>query len=51
MYKTMLYLLQGHYNMALSKGTDTLFVGGAISLGVLVVTSLAKTIRLHYQNL
>ena len=51
MYKTMLYLLQGNYNMALSKGTDTLFVGGAISLGVLVVTSLTKTIiELYYQN-
>lgn len=47
MYKTMLYLIQNNYELALSKGGDTLFVGGAISLGVLVVTSLVKTIKLH----
>ena len=40
MYNTMLYLIQNDYLNAISKGSDVLFVGGAISLGILVVTSL-----------
>ena len=46
MYNTMLYLIQNDYNNAIAKGADVLFVGGAISLGVLIITSLAKTFRL-----
>ena len=46
MYNTMLYLVQKDYNNAISKGADVLFVGGAISLGVLVVTSLVKTFNI-----
>lgn len=46
MYNTMLYLVQKDYSMAVATGTDVLFVGAAISLGVLVVTSLSKTINI-----
>lgn len=46
MYNTMLDLVQKNYDIAISTGTDVLFVGGAISLGVLVMTSLARTITM-----
>jgi len=46
MYNTMLYLVQHDYNNAIAKGADVLFVGGAISLGILVVTSLVKTLHM-----
>lgn len=46
MYNTMLYLVQGDFSAAIVKGADVLFVGGAISLGVLVVTSLSNTLNL-----
>ena len=46
MYNTMLYLVQSDYNNAIAKGADVLFVGGAISLGILVITSLVKTLHI-----
>ena len=46
MYNTMLYLVQTNYTDAIAKGSDVLFVAGAISMGVLVVTSLFKTMNL-----
>ncbi len=46
MYNTMLYLVQSNYQLAISKGANVLFVGGAISLGVLVITSLARTLNI-----
>ena len=46
MYNTMLYLVQKDYNNAIAKGADVLFVGGAISLGILVITSLVKTLHI-----
>lgn len=46
MYNTMLYLVQGNYELAVSTGVTAVFVGGAISLGVLLVTSLVKTINI-----
>ena len=46
MYNTMLFLVQNDYNKAIAKGADVLFVGGAISLGVLIVTALVRTINL-----
>lgn len=45
MYNTMLYLVQENYELATSTGATALLVGGAISLGVLLVTSLVKTIN------
>ena len=46
MYNTMLYLVQSNYELAISKGANVLFIGGAISLGVLVVTSLSRTLNI-----
>lgn len=46
MYNTMLFLVQKNYDMAISTGADVLFVGGSIALGVLVITSLARTISI-----
>lgn len=46
MYNTMLYLVQSNYQLAISKGANVLFIGGAISLGVLAVTSLARTLNI-----
>lgn len=45
MYNTMLYLVQENYELATSTGVTALLVGGAISLGVLIVTSFVKTIN------
>lgn len=46
MYNTMLYLVQENYELAVSTGVTAVFVGGAISLGVLLVTSLVKTLNI-----
>jgi len=46
MYNTMLYLVQGNFDLAIATGANVLFVGGAISLGVLVITSSSKTINI-----
>ena len=46
MYNTMLFLVQKDYNNAIAAGADALFVAGAISLGVLVITSLFKTFHI-----
>ena len=46
MYNTMIYLVQSNYELAISKGANVLFIGGAISLGVLVVTSLSRTLNI-----
>lgn len=45
MYNTMLYLVQQNYTLANSTGVTALLVGGAISFGVLLVTSFVKTIN------
>ena len=50
MYNTMLYLVQKNYDMSIATGADVLFVGGAIALGVLVITSLARTISIFKFN-
>ncbi|WP_195940629.1 threonine/serine exporter family protein [Romboutsia sp. 1001713B170131_170501_G6] len=46
MYNTMLYLVQKDYDMAVSVGTDVLFSGAAIALGILVMTSFVRTINI-----
>ena len=50
MYNTMLYLVQGNYTLAIEKGADVLFIAMALSMGVLIVTSLFKTIIMISQN-
>src|SRR5699024_550469 len=46
MYNTMLYLVQSNYELAISSISTVLFIGGAILLGVLVVTSLSSTLNI-----
>ena len=46
MYNTMLYLVQNNYDLAISTGADVIFVACAIALGVLVITSLVRTLNL-----
>ncbi len=50
MYNTMLYLVQGNYTAAIAKGADVLFIAGALSMGVLIVTALFKTIVMVSQK-
>lgn len=50
MYNTMLYLVQSNYTAAIAKGADVLFVAGALSMGVLIVTSLFKTMVMISQK-
>lgn len=46
MYNTMLYMVQKDFELGISTGVDTMFVGVAIALGVLVMTSLSRTFSL-----
>lgn len=46
LYNTMLYLVQNDFDNAMSTGATTLFVSGAIALGVLVVSSFFRTISI-----
>ena len=50
MYNTMLYLVQNNYTAAIAKGADVLFVAGSLSMGVLIVTALFKTISMVSQK-
>ena len=45
MYNTMLHLVQKNYTDAIASGASVLFVGGALSMGVLIITALFKTIN------
>lgn len=42
MYNTMLYLLEGDFEMAASKGTETLLMAGSIALAILLIASLTR---------
>ena len=50
LYNTMLYLVQNNYDSAISTGATTLFVSGAIALGVLIVSSLFRTLTILKYN-
>ena len=43
LYNTMLSLVEGRYEDAMSLGTNALFVSATIALGVLLITSLVNT--------
>lgn len=47
LYKTMLNFVQGDYNLAISKGIETVLVSGAIALGIMVTTSINTSIRIY----
>lgn len=44
MYNTMLYMIQGLYLKAIDSGMEVALVGGAIVLGILIITSFTRTI-------
>lgn len=46
MYNTMLYMVQKDFELGISTGVDTMFVGVSIALGVLIMTSLSRTFSL-----
>ena len=50
MYKTMLYLVQNDYANAVAKGADVLFIGGAISMGVLIITAIFRMLNIVSQR-
>lgn len=52
LYKTMFFLVQNNFDEAMATGVSVMFVSGAISLGVLVVSSLFRTYsRIKYKSI
>lgn len=45
MYQTMFYLVQDQYSRGMEKGVETLFVAGAIAVGIILVSSMSKIIK------
>jgi uncharacterized membrane protein YjjB (DUF3815 family) len=45
MYYTMLALVRKDFYVAISKGTETFFIAAAISLGIIISTSLSRSIK------
>ena len=45
MYYTMLALIENDFLLAASKGTETFFIASAISMGIIVSSSLSRSIR------
>ena len=45
LYNTMLYLVQGNYGIAISKGMDVVLIAGAIAIAMLVTISILRTIN------
>ena len=46
----MLYLVQNDYANAVAKGADVLFIGGAISMGVLIITAIFRMLNIVSQR-
>lgn len=44
-YLTMQYLIQDQYTEGMAKGVETLFVAGAIALGIILVSSVSKVLK------
>lgn len=45
MYYTMLFLIEKDFLLAATKGTETLFIAAAISIGIILSTSLSRSIK------
>lgn len=45
MYYTMLSLVEKDFNMAANKGTEAFFVAAAISIGLIISTTLSRSIK------
>ena len=51
MYYTMLALVENDFLLAANKGTETVFIAAAISIGLIISTSLSKSIkRVKYKD-
>lgn len=51
MYYTMLALVDNDFFLAANKGTETFFIASAISIGVIISTSLSRSIkRVKYKD-
>ena len=51
MYYTMLALVSKDFYTAINKGTETFFIAAAISLGIIISTSLSRSIkRMKHKN-
>ncbi len=51
MYYTMLALVDNDFFLAANKGTETFFIAAAISIGVIISTSLSRSIkRVKYKD-
>jgi uncharacterized membrane protein YjjB (DUF3815 family) len=50
MYDTMAHMIANDYNSAMSMGLQTLFVAGAIAMGLLVVISLSRMVAVVYRG-
>ena len=45
MYYTMLALVRKDFLLAANKGTETFFIAAAISIGIIISTSLSRSIN------
>lgn len=51
LYLTMLLLVQKDYAKGVAKGVETFFIAGAIAVGVLIVSSIVKSLKtLHIRS-
>ena len=51
LYYTMLHFIQGETHLAMESGQETLFTAGAIALGLLVISAVARAVRNVHKNL
>ncbi|MDO4793527.1 MAG: threonine/serine exporter family protein [Filifactor alocis] len=45
LYLTMLLLVQKDYQKGIEKGVETFFISGAIAIGLIITSSIAKSIK------
>ena len=45
LYQTMFYIVQSDYNLAVSKGVETILIAGCIALAIALVTAFSRPIR------
>ncbi|MCT4583728.1 MAG: threonine/serine exporter family protein [Peptostreptococcaceae bacterium] len=46
-YLSMIHLINNDFYSAIKTGVDTLFIAGAISMGIIIVTSFSRLIKIH----
>ena len=45
LYQTMFYIVQSDYNLAVSKGVETILIAGCIALAIALVTAFTQKSR------